>query len=259
MLRHTLLLVSLVALHQPARAGDVPTARYVLDQASTYQFGCFEPCDCPILEPVPLTGQFRLISAGFDGPLERYQVADLAFAVPVLGRSFTGGGSYTRGGGQQSLVLELRSQDGTERIFDSGWIPADAPFPTIDVRIDFNDSYCYDEPMSLRADPIGGWQLRISVARDEIVWTEVADGSGYDVAAGDLTALRVGGGDFGKALPACLADGMPGLRLAHDGIPGTGGGWWFLVRAPGSQFASTYDSDGASQVAPRDPGLDVCP
>ena len=71
---------------------------------------------------------------------------------------------------------------------------------------------------------------------------------------GDLSLLRVSGGDFASATELCVANDLAGLSITENLAPPVGGGFWFVVR-PNGVAIPTYDSRFESQVGLRDPGI----
>ena len=43
------------------------TALYRLDKDSSFEQGCFPPCECPVMLGAPVTGTFLLTPSGYDG------------------------------------------------------------------------------------------------------------------------------------------------------------------------------------------------
>jgi hypothetical protein len=133
---------------------------YRLEKGSTYQFGCFEPCLCPILDAVPVRGTFVLTFAGFDGLFTTYKVTDVNWTAslgdPEL--RITGSGTYTTGGEfavQQRLVLDLKVGDQPVEHFDSGLVTGSrVPFPGIDLRVSIHGEYCFDTVIEVNALPV---------------------------------------------------------------------------------------------------------
>ena len=109
---------------------------------------------------------------------------------------------------------------------------------------------------------LNGIQLRrmvpqppLFVERDRLVWVPSLDATRYDVVSGDLTTLRVSGGDFVLATGACLVDNSSAFALPHTDVLAPGEGRWFLVRGSDALGAFTWNSPGTSQVRDRDAQL----
>jgi len=85
----------------------------------------------------------------------------------------------------------------------------------------------------------------------------IAGARGYDLVAGYLSLLRGSGGDFSQATIGCVLNDTPETSWTFFGAPPVGNGYWFLVRDVFCGGNGTFDSLGAGQVAPRDPGIDA--
>ncbi len=135
-------------------------AVYRLEKGSTYQYGCFAPCLCPILAEVPVRGTFVLTFAGFDGLFTTYKVTDVNWTAslgdPEL--RITGSGTYTTGGEfavQQRLELDLKVGDQPVEHFDSGLVTGSrVPFPGIDLRVSIHGEFCFDTVIEVNALPV---------------------------------------------------------------------------------------------------------
>jgi len=101
--------------------------------------------------------------------------------------------------------------------------------------------------------------ITLTLDGTDLVWTSVMGALGYDVAQGDLDALRAGGGDFTAATDACMVNDHPGTTVPQGAEPAAGQGHWFVVRARIGTGPLTYDSLGAAQVETRDPEIDASP
>ena len=135
-----------------------PAVAYRLGRDSTYQEGCFDPCDCPILEPLPMTGTFALTLAESNSLGQTYAVTDVAWDVAFGDQvlHITGAGTYQIGGEfalVHRLQLDLSTNGEPPRHFDSGQVPGGYEFPAIDIEISMNNLVCYDVLMHVRAKP----------------------------------------------------------------------------------------------------------
>jgi hypothetical protein len=152
-----LLLVGVVAASVPASAQT--GTLYRLNQDSTFQQGCFPPCLCPILVPVPVKGTFVLTPTGFDGLFNTYDVTEVNWVVSIGGSNttVTGSGTYKIGGEvalQQELALDLQVGSDKVQHFDSGLVTGPAPFPDIKVTISVNGMVCLDTVFEVNASPV---------------------------------------------------------------------------------------------------------
>lgn len=145
-------------------ADPVPVSeiqRYELAAGSTFQRGCFEPCECPIGEEKPLAGTFSLLPLSNNSLFAEYGMVDVAwkvegsvYATPP-DAPIAGAGSYTVGGEfavQQRMEAELVVADEASAPFDSGLVVGGGGFPDqIDVEIAKNGKICFDTVMHVVA------------------------------------------------------------------------------------------------------------
>src|SRR5262245_5097010 len=147
--------LALAAAPAAAQPGDAPVV-YRLGQGSTYQYGCFEPCECPLLQEVPVRGTFVLTPAGSDGLFSYYKITDVDWTVLLgdPGLQITGSGSYKIGGEfalQQQLELDLEIGGGGAQRFDSGLVTGPAPFPVLDATVSLHGQSCLDTVIHVHA------------------------------------------------------------------------------------------------------------
>jgi hypothetical protein len=131
---------------------------YCLRKGSTYQIGCFDPCECPIYEEVPVVGRFELAPVSFDGLYQVYDVFNVAWKTQKTGQpvEVTGWGTYRVGGefaAMHQLELDLAMSDGTTNHFDSGLVVGGGSFPAIDIVISIHGMWCYDQVFHVYATP----------------------------------------------------------------------------------------------------------
>jgi hypothetical protein len=93
--------------------------------------------------------------------------------------------------------------------------------------------------------------LRIASDRQTITWTSTGAPGPFDVARGDLTALRATGGDYSGA--ACRASHVTVPLFIDPSLPPPGAGGWWLARCSGGTW-----NDG-TQSGDRDLTLLACP
>ena len=137
---------------------------YRLEKGSTYQYGCFAPCECPLFEEVPVRGTFILTRAGSDPLFTYYKVTDINWTVSLADRELriTGSGTYKIGGEfalQQQLSLDLKVGNGATQHFDSGLLAGPAPFPAIAITVSINGQYCFDTVIRVSASPVPSDQI----------------------------------------------------------------------------------------------------
>ncbi len=93
----------------------------------------------------------------------------------------------------------------------------------------------------------------------KVNWSIVASAAGYDLVRGSLATLRSTNGDFSQATTDCLENDLTGTTREDGATPDAGDGFWYLVRAANCGGSTTFDSGAASQVAPRDAGIQASP
>jgi hypothetical protein len=93
--------------------------------------------------------------------------------------------------------------------------------------------------------------LRIASDRQTITWTSTGAPGPFDVARGDLKALRATGGDYSGA--ACRASHVTVPLFIDPSLPPPGAGGWWLARCSGGTW-----NDG-TQSGDRDLTLLACP
>jgi hypothetical protein len=141
-----------------ATASD-PAAYVLAAKSSTFTYGCFGPCLCPVYSSQPLEGGFTLRLAGVSPLFVQYDVTDVwlvAGATAPEAVTFTGSGTFRTGGEVavvQQLVLDLSANGGPVQRFDSGLVPAREPFPAIDDTLSLHGVWCFDSVLVVRAQP----------------------------------------------------------------------------------------------------------
>lgn len=147
----------------PVRPHDaVP---YALERRSTFQRGCFDPCDCPLEEPRRMVGRFALVQVTDFGTVREYALVGARFAARPTSNvdgyvKLNGYGWYTRIDGVAGpihaldLTMGINGQPPDE--FDGGPVNTHPNFPAFYIVVDKNDQVCYDIVLSLDARPIGG-------------------------------------------------------------------------------------------------------
>jgi hypothetical protein len=143
----------------PAVADSNPTF-YALEEASTFDYGCFEICACPIVTQ-RLRGRFELKPAGVDPLFAYYEVTNLKWQVFGWDHQrvdITGSGKYRVGGefaAQHQLALDLKVGDQPEQHFDSGLIQGGGEFPKIDIQVSIHlEKTCFDTVINVVAVPV---------------------------------------------------------------------------------------------------------
>lgn len=147
-------------------ASPVPAAEihpYHLTSESTFQRGCFDPCDCPLHEPRPILGSFALVDLRRDPLFNEFAVVNVRWSVSSptttslsAGIPVRGYGTYRVGGEfavQHQLTLDLRVGTEDPARFDSGLVVGGGNFPRIDIPISINGMRCFDTVIDVHARP----------------------------------------------------------------------------------------------------------
>jgi len=151
--------IALVLPAAPARgqiSGD--PVIYGLADRSTFEWGCFGPCACPIMFHGGVKGTFVLTKVGSDPLFDHYAVTHVDWRVPdtTTPTVITGSGTYRRGGEaalQEQMVLDLSFDGRPPKRFDSGLMTPRAPFPRIELEISLHGIYCLDSVLSVISAP----------------------------------------------------------------------------------------------------------
>jgi hypothetical protein len=131
---------------------------YHLVSGSTFQRGCFPPCECALGPKEPLSGNFTLVDLPPNPLFRNFAVVHVDWeavtpnAVPPI--MVQGNGFYQVGGEvavQQELSLELAVGGGPVTHFDSGLVVGGGSFPSIDATISINGMRCADTVMVVKA------------------------------------------------------------------------------------------------------------
>ena len=136
---------------------------YRLVRDSTYQHGCWDPCDCPIEQERALIGSFDLVELEANPFFSEFAVVN--FRCRVQGSidadviQIAGFGTYlvhAEFAVQNRMGLDLIVDGSPLTHFDSGLVVGGSDFPRIDVTVSINGMYCLDTVLHLKAVPHGG-------------------------------------------------------------------------------------------------------
>jgi hypothetical protein len=147
------------------KASPVPPEEirpYRLLSGSTFQRGCFDPCDCPLGEKRSIGGVFSLVPLQATPRFTEYAVVNARWLVAPESRvagsgiAVRGFGFYRYGGevaSEQRLILDLLV--GSEELtrYDSGTVPGGSGFPRIDALVSINGGVCFDTLIDVHAAP----------------------------------------------------------------------------------------------------------
>lgn len=143
----------------------IAVTRYSLGNISTYQQGCFDPCDCPLQEPRSLIGGFGLVPLVISNHTRQFAITQVRFHVrsaknlipPII---LTGHGRYTvsyfQNQATQRMLLTLHDGDPNSGAmeFDSGDVPIEVGLPRISITVDMNGQVCFDTVLDIHAGPL---------------------------------------------------------------------------------------------------------
>jgi hypothetical protein len=254
------LVASLPALMvSPAAAQTSASSRthYRLDDDSTFQRGCFDPCACPVMEQGGVKGTFLLTLSGSDPLFQYYSVTNVNWTATLPNGNvlpIRGSGTFKIGGEfaiQEQLSLDLVVGNDPVQHFDSGVVAPRVPFPLLDLTISIHGVYCFDTVIEVRARPFP----KIEVGHDAVGWDPDPPATQYDAVRGSLGTLRGTGGSYQAATVECIAGQMSVVSVPFELSPAPGDGFWFLVRTAGG----SYDAWDSTPVVPRDAGIDAGP
>jgi hypothetical protein len=149
-------------------AGPLPAGQiipFALARQTTYQQGCFDPCDCVLEQPVGMGGTFALVPldpGGAGGAAGLFAVVNIDWltrpSTPQGAHTITGTGIYKKtpavagSAPAQRMSLDLSVDGGDPTRFDSGLVPLSSPPGVIDVTVTMNDMVCFDIVLSLHAE-----------------------------------------------------------------------------------------------------------
>jgi hypothetical protein len=143
------------------RVPDAEIIPYALRPGSTFQRGCWDPCDCPLGEELPMAGTFGLVALAPDASFNDYAVVDVDWHVLMsnagVSTPIRGFGAYQVAPDLQRQRMSLALEIGQEprAHFDSGDAAAGAIFPDIDVVVSEHGMVCFDTALHVVAGPQG--------------------------------------------------------------------------------------------------------
>jgi hypothetical protein len=124
-----------------------------------------------------------------------------------------------------------------------------------DPYCDFVDQDCdgYDGPRP--TGHVSG--LQVLANKSDLLWDAFPGASVYEIARGNLNALRSTVGNFASSLLNCIENRSVDTLATDAGTPSSGSGIYYLVRYQDAcNNRSTYDSGSPSQIGSRDAEID---
>ncbi len=157
------LLLATAAAAPAARAQVSPDTLVhyaLLHPDSGFLWGCFPPCECPVLVQATLDGTFTLQRTSTD-PVTlttTYALTDVRWTTPTATQvtAVTGSGTYTLVAGSaptDRLTLDLSFDGGPVQHFDSGAVADTLTFPVIRATVSLHGEFCHDSVLVVAAKP----------------------------------------------------------------------------------------------------------
>jgi hypothetical protein len=156
------LLLLPAGLLQAQTSTDARPTLYRLSPQSSFEEGCFPPCECPLRLADGVMGTFLMTPAAPDPLFQVFKVTDVNWLVPGPGYRVTGAGTYRIGGEfarMHQLQLDLKVADREVQHYDSGLIAGGAEFPAIVLSIAMNNMICHDTVFNLQAKPVAAKEI----------------------------------------------------------------------------------------------------
>jgi hypothetical protein len=133
---------------------------HTLMDGSTFQRGCFDPCDCPVGREQPMEGTFALVPLMESLPLTEFAVVGVKWHIRSVESPSTipvsGFGVYQLLGDfalQHRLALDLVVGQEARTGFDSGPVFEGVGSPSIDIVASMNGVSCTDTVLHVAAEP----------------------------------------------------------------------------------------------------------
>jgi hypothetical protein len=163
-LSHALVFAGLATLVAAPLAAQTfpPTYLYHLDDDSRFEWGCFAPCVCPVLNSDAMAGSMMLWGSDVidpGNPVRGFAVRDLRWKVFTGSQTvfFVGSGSYEidQSANLHRLELDLGTNDPPpvtpSQHFSSGWVPYTGTMDNIDIDISVHGEFCRDTVVRVRS------------------------------------------------------------------------------------------------------------
>lgn len=136
---------------------------YSLVGGSTFQRGCFDPCDCPSGEVQRMVGTFDLVALDENSFMRLFSMVNVRWQVlnNTVNEFFpiAGFGRYhirAEFAVQHRLSLDLMVGDEALTHFDSGLVVAGVEVPRIDAVVSIHGIECFDTVLHITAEPAEG-------------------------------------------------------------------------------------------------------
>lgn len=195
-----------IACAQPAAAQSFTgTFNVVLGSGSQFEYGCYDPCACPITIHSPVEGWMRFSYGDIAiPPFTEYGVEEVRWRVDL-----GSGPALVRGTGvyrkkyethEHQLTLDLTVDGQPVQHFDSGLVPRVGDENAIDIDISLHGEFCHDSVFRVRTKfptgvPGGGGAISLRAfpnpfgAATEIAFS-ISDEGDVDVRIFDLAGRQ---------------------------------------------------------------------
>lgn len=143
-----------------AGAGTNCETVFRLNEAASYQEGCFPPCMCPTVEATRFRGTFVVGPASICSGVASHDVQRIAWYLTIDSAEFeiVGSGLYRVIAGTNppthALDLDLSIDGGNPQHFFSGFVPKTSNDSSIDIPISINGQTCQDTVIVVNASPV---------------------------------------------------------------------------------------------------------
>jgi len=155
---------------------------YRLNEAASYQEGCYPPCMCPVAEATRFRGTFILGPATVFGGVTSHEVKNIVWYLTIDAEEVevSGSGSYRVMPGANppthALDLDLSIGGGEPQHFFSGFLPVASNDGLIDIPVSINGQTCQDTVIVVNASPVAPKDiLRYHLASDSTYQTGCFD------------------------------------------------------------------------------------
>jgi len=132
-------------------------------------------------------------------------------------------------------------------------------FPGNPEVCDGKDNNCNGSIDDGFATPVGRPQVSTTKTGTSIGlnWVAIAGADRYDVVRGGVATLKSSSGDFTSSTDLCTGNDQAATNASDAATPGSGDGYWYLVRPLNCTAKGSYDDGSASQQGLRDLEIDA--
>lgn len=153
---------------------------YRLSNTASYQYGCFEPCLCPIQSPLEMRGTMTLGSKQVGDAFDFRAITDIRWYVSDLNgndvHTLTGSGSYfiSNFGAPpvHGLELDLQIDGGEVTHFFSELEPVESNDASFAIQVSINGLYCLDTVLQVNAAAVPLNQITNYTVRNDATYQQ---------------------------------------------------------------------------------------